>query len=415
MGNVADDLGVEILEVSVDDGEFVDITSVLVNGSFEFDPGGLDAGEHEIIVRATDSNAQASQAALRFRMNQSPTPRIKEGQPIQEGGTAFLDGTSSFDAEGPIFSAAWTFDDGTNVEGLTTTKQFPQNGDFVATLTVTDNAGSIAARSTVVNVENVGPLLEDIPPQNVVGNTPVLILPHFVDDGLLDVHSAVVDWGDGVATPATILQQAGRGSVIANHSYDSPGEYVATISLSDDVDSSTVVSFPVSVSSEDNTNTAPVLVSATDLIGQEGETLSFEAAFTDIDAADSHTAIIFWGDDTSSIGTITANADGGLITANHIYSEDGVYVIGVEVMDAAGQTDSREATANIANEPPSVDAGDDQTVNEGESLDVLATFADDGTLDTHTATIDWGDGTTALNIDPAISPLAGTHCLWRCR
>ena len=37
----------------------------------------------------------------------------------------------------------------------------------------------------------------------------------------------------------------------------------------------------------------------------------------------------------------------------------------------------------------------DQTANEGEILilDPIATFNDLGTLDTHNATIDWGDST----------------------
>ena len=42
---------------------------------------------------------------------------------------------------------------------------------------------------------------------------------------------------------------------------------------------------------------------------------------------------------------------------------------------------------------------DDQTVDEGQPLDltgngnpILGLFVDNGTLDTHTATVDWGDG-----------------------
>ena len=48
----------------------------------------------------------------------------------------------------------------------------------------------------------------------------------------------------------------------------------------------------------------------------------------------------------------------------------------------------------VINVDPTVDAGANQTVNEGDlvSLDP-STFNDLGTLDEHTATINWGDGT----------------------
>jgi len=43
---------------------------------------------------------------------------------------------------------------------------------------------------------------------------------------------------------------------------------------------------------------------------------------------------------------------------------------------------------------PTVDAGADQTVNDGDTVLLdPATFTDPGTLDTHAAVIDWGDGT----------------------
>ena len=51
-------------------------------------------------------------------------------------------------------------------------------------------------------------------------------------------------------------------------------------------------------------------------------------------------------------------------------------------------------TVTVGNELPTLDAGDDLTVGEGSVVDLAsATFNDLGTLDTHTATINWGDGT----------------------
>src|SRR5262249_19321655 len=51
----------------------------------------------------------------------------------------------------------------------------------------------------------------------------------------------------------------------------------------------------------------------------------------------------------------------------------------------------------VTNAAPTLTVGGDRTVNEGAvlSLTPIATFTDPGTLDTHTATINWGDGSTS--------------------
>src|SRR5947209_15654859 len=62
-------------------------------------------------------------------------------------------------------------------------------------------------------------------------------------------------------------------------------------------------------------------------------------------------------------------------------------VMGALVLSAVSH-----ATVNVA---PSVAAGADRTVDEGALLALApATFNDAGTADTHTASIDWGDGSS---------------------
>ena len=46
----------------------------------------------------------------------------------------------------------------------------------------------------------------------------------------------------------------------------------------------------------------------------------------------------------------------------------------------------------------------------GDVINVSGLFADVGTLDTHTAVIDWGDGTiTAASLDEASGSFSGAH------
>ena len=55
-------------------------------------------------------------------------------------------------------------------------------------------------------------------------------------------------------------------------------------------------------------------------------------------------------------------------------------------------------TVRVLNVSPSVDPGPAQAVDEGDTVSLAATFTDAGVLDTHTATIDWGDGTVEAGV-----------------
>jgi len=64
------------------------------------------------------------------------------------------------------------------------------------------------------------------------------------------------------------------------------------------------------------------------------------------------------------------------------------------VVDDGQATASDTAAVTVNNVAPTVVAGPDVTINEGEFANVLATFSDPGWLDTYTSLIDWGTGDT---------------------
>jgi hypothetical protein len=77
----------------------------------------------------------------------------------------------------------------------------------------------------------------------------------------------------------------------------------------------------------------------------------------------------------------------------HIYADNGIYTTTLSVTDSNGgvATDTLKVTVN--NVAPIVVAGQDQTANEYDIISLAAaTFSDPGTSDTHSATINWGDG-----------------------
>ena len=96
-------------------------------------------------------------------------------------------------------------------------------------------------------------------------------------------------------------------------------------------------------------NLAPAVLSAGDLIGLEGQLLSFTGAFVDAGIRDTHTAIIFWGDGSSSMGSVSESSGAGSVAATHSYADNGSYSIRLEVTDNDGASGIQLATATVGN------------------------------------------------------------------
>lgn len=92
-----------------------------------------------------------------------------------------------------------------------------------------------------------------------------------------------------------------------------------------------------------NPNDAPEITGVSAAwLARENSLVTVTASFTDVDLADVHTAMIDWGDGTTSTGAIERNAASGMVTAQHAYHSGGIYAVHVTVND--GQA-SDEATA----------------------------------------------------------------------
>ena len=83
-------------------------------------------------------------------------------------------------------------------------------------------------------------------------------------------------------------------------------------------------------------------------------------------------------------------------TVTHTYCDNVTGSVKVEVRDGLGFTDTDTASVTINNVAPSVDAGADQTVDEGDTVSFSGSFTDPGTCDTHTFSWDFGDGSSVL-------------------
>lgn len=102
-------------------------------------------------------------------------------------------------------------------------------------------------------------------------------------------------------------------------------------------------------------------------------------------------------------GSVDANsyawsAPGGMITSNSstatptvIYGDNGVFEVGLTVTDTVGIIDTDLTLVEVNNVAPTIELLSAFTVTVGQAFDFSVTFSDQGFLDTHIATIDWGD------------------------
>src|SRR5439155_962289 len=87
----------------------------------------------------------------------------------------------------------------------------------------------------------------------------------------------------------------------------------------------------------------------------------------------------------------------GTVSGSHVYADNGIYAVTVCVMDDDGASTCDALDVTVHNVAPTVNAGPDQTADEGSTVSLApATFHDQGTRDTHPATIDWGDGSPVM-------------------
>ena len=342
-GTATDDDAITKLEVQVDNGPFTDITAALVNGQYSYDPGNLAAGSHRATVRATDTLSQTAESIIDFIVNALPMANAGGNRTVNEGDTVTFDGSGSSDSDDALFGYLWGFHDGNSATEVTSSHVYPQDGTFPVSLTVTDTAGSVSSDQIQVFVANVAATIAAVDDKQANEGDIVSLQTTFVDPGVLDTHTATIDWGDGTSPePAQIVEQSGAGTVSSMHQYRDDGQYTVTIQVTDSDEAESSVQFDVHVD-----NLAPTVVTATDLNGTVGDRLDFTATFSDPGVLDTHTAIVQWGDGATSVAAVTENNGQGTVSANHAYALGGTHTIRVEVTDDAGEASDRLATATV--------------------------------------------------------------------
>lgn len=160
-------------------------------------------------------------------------------------------------------------------------------------------------------------------------------------------------------------------------------------------------------------NVAPVLSGFSGDMIDENQTATVSGDIVDLGVLDSFTVTIDW-DDGSAPSIVSLPAGTTTFSRSHQYLDGtGSFTVSLTIEDKDGGSDSETVNIVVNNVAPSVDLGTDIDIDEGDSFSRAGSFSDPGSLDTHTATVDFDDGAgpqaLALNLDDTFDIANGPY------
>lgn len=264
--------------------------------------------------------------------NQPPVANAGPDVSVPAGGSVAFSGGLSSDPDGDVVKHVWSFGDGSSALGVLVTHTYAAPGTYVASLTVTDNAGATATDSLVVTVTNA--VLANRPPvasagPDVAGTVGTAVAFH--GGGSVDPDGPIAayawDFGDG-GTAA---------GVAVSHAYAAAGQYTVRLTVTDAAGATGFDTAVVTVTAA--LNQPPVASAGADQAGLVGTDFAFNGSGSR--DPDGSLASYFWsfGDGTAGSG----------VAVLHRYASAGTYQVRLTVTDNAGAVATATVVATVTN------------------------------------------------------------------
>jgi PKD repeat protein len=344
-------------------GDGTNGTGITVDHSY------TNAGNHTVTLNVTDNDgALASTFTIITVINQLPIANFSaSAATVYTGDVVSFNASASYDPDGVIIGYFWTFGDGTNASGVTTSHAFIDNGTYLVTLKVTDNDGATVTATTTISVLNRPPVASFTQSPSTVFTGDVTTFnasASYDPDGL--IVSYFWSFGDGSNTTGLSV----------GHAYVENGVYNVTLTVTDN-DGSSVSS----VSTRTVLNRPPVASftkSATSVYTGLAITFNASASYD----PDGSITSYFWtfGDGTNSTGVISS----------HAYVDNGTYTVALTVTDNDGTQASSTSAVTILNRPPVASFSASATnVHKNDTIhfNASASYDPDGTITSYLWTL----------------------------
>jgi hypothetical protein len=283
---------------------------------------------------------------LRWQDMEPPRANAGIDQSVAAGALVEFDGSGSGDDFG-IYNYTWTYKDlvPVTLHGVQPTYRFDNPGIFNVTLNVMDALGHRDSDTMTVTVNDITYPVADAGP-----------------DQMVDEGTVVTFDGSGSTDNVGILNYTWtfmNGSIItffgvrSAYLFDTPGVFVVTLNVTDAAGNWAIDTMRVTV----NDITLPMADAGPDQTVGEGTLVTFDGSGS-----------------SDNVGILNHNwtfTDGAPVALHgvrptHRFDTPGVFVVTLNVTDAAGNwaTDDMTVTVNDIT-PPVVDAGPDMMVDEG--------------------------------------------------
>jgi len=328
-----------------------------------------------------------------------------------ECNSMLLDAAGSYDPDGDSLTYRWLIE-GAWYDSSGSSYDWTWLDDYTGSILLEVSDEYFTANDTAdVTVSNVPPIINSTDgPTEVDLGTEVPIAVNFFD-GLfdprgfiasLDTYTATFYWDDG--TDPTVLS-LGISEFWANasHMYTEPGVYFIIVTIIDDNGGEAIATWEVSVNLQ--------LVDA----GQDGsldEGSIFLSAGSLADESGTYSAQVDYGDGTGPQALLLN--PGNTFVLQHQYGDNGIYSVVVTAYNEDGIEQGFDtATVTVYNVAPTIETltgSSADPVPLGTPILISSVFSDPGYLDTHVASINWGDGqTTTITVPFGSHEVATSH------
>lgn len=393
------------LQVDWGDGSPLELFAVaggtfggLTHQYLDDDPTGTPADTKSVTVTLLDDdNGIASATRNVVIQNAAPVVSITGNPGTSDEGTTINLGSTESDVGtlDTVVSREWTVTKNGSPYAAGSGAAFSftpdDNGTYVVTFAVTDDDTGVGTATETITVNNVDPVINssNLSVAAVNENGSVTLSGTYSDVGTADTHTLTIDWGDGSA-PETVAIAGGAFSV--NHQYldDNP------TNTSSDLNTITLTVTDDDLGTDGDTqavtvdNVAPtVSINGAPVSGPEGTSIVLTSTVTDPGTQDTFT--YSWS--VTKDGNPFASGTNSSLTFTP--DDNGTYVVNLTVTDDdTGVGMATAQTISVTNVDPQLNNLDLQPVviDENGVATLTGTYSDAGSADTHTLTIDWGDG-----------------------
>lgn len=356
----------------------------------------LDNYDYMVRLRVRDNDGGVAEASLLAQIKNLP-PVVEAGadQISDEGKVVNFKGNAADPGEADELNYAWDLNyDGLNFNtdavGETASTTYPDGPQvIIAALRVTDKDGAQTVDTVKTAVKNVPPVIAGVTNNGPVGEGLPLALTVQANDVADDRLTYAFDWNDD--GKFEVIDRVNTASKV----WVNQGDFSVTIRVDDGDGGEVFATTTVSAF-----NRPPVAVVDASGSAWEGSAVSFDAGGSnDPGMGDILTYQWNFGDGASTTG----------MHVTHAYADNRVYSATLTVTDDSGESGTAATAVTVLNANPIVEAGADQTVDEGANISwaFRTTASDPGPGDQLEIAwdFDYQDG----NFTPEAAGAAGTY------